>query len=67
MTTAEIVADVAQTHPITVLALEPLITICAWCLGAREATLELKARGVAAISHGLCETCSARVFERSAA
>ena len=68
-TTAEIVADVAQTHPITVLQLEPLLTICSWCDPQHTATRALKDAGIVALSHGICATHEARVFgdTRSAA
>ena len=62
MTTAEIVADVAQTHPITVLALEgDRITICCTheCDPQHETTRALKAAGVDHISHGYCSSCLA--------
>ena len=68
MTTAEIVADVAQTHPITVLQLEPLLTICSWCDPQHTATRALKNAGIVALSHGICATHEAKfIGSRSAA
>ena len=58
MTTADIVADVAQTHPITVLKIdgERLSMCCGHeCDPNHETTRALQLAGVAHISHGYCE------------
>ena len=60
MTLAAIVADVAKTHPITVLQLEPLLTICSWCDPQHAASRALTAAGIVALSHGICPTHEAQ-------
>ena len=60
MTTAEIVAVVARTHPITVLAIRgDQLSMCCGCDPERSATEALRRAGVEHVSHGYCSSCLA--------